>query len=155
MKPSVTLQNCQSRVGCIEKSIEPCVKRTCLSFPITGIAWGSLRRYARILRFRRSDVRSATAREPISGVWKMRRTDSTCSSRARSSNSAGHSVEQDNHPGGDSGRTFRLHLCFCAPKGGVRGSSARATSDVVVLEVKFAGVIAKLPRSPPQGRGSA
>ena len=36
------------------------------------------------------------------------------------------------------------YLCFCAPKGGVRGSSARATSDVVALEIKFAGVIAKL-----------
>jgi len=36
------------------------------------------------------------------------------------------------------------HLCFCSPKGGVRGSSARAISDVVVLEVKFAGVNAKL-----------
>lgn len=36
------------------------------------------------------------------------------------------------------------YLCFCTPKGGVRGSSARATSDAVALEVKFVGVIAKL-----------
>ena len=36
------------------------------------------------------------------------------------------------------------HLCFCSPKDGARGSSARATSDVIALKVKFAGVNAKL-----------
>ncbi len=36
------------------------------------------------------------------------------------------------------------HFCFCVPKGGIRGTSARVTSDAVVLEMKFPSVIAKL-----------
>ncbi len=36
------------------------------------------------------------------------------------------------------------HLCFCAPKGGNRGTSARVTSDARALEVKFSGVISTL-----------
>lgn len=39
------------------------------------------------------------------------------------------------------------HLCFCAPKGGIRGTSARVIADAVVLEVKFAGVISTIQAS--------
>ncbi len=38
------------------------------------------------------------------------------------------------------------HLCFCAPKGGIRGTAARVSSDAVVLEVKFSAVIKALQR---------
>ena len=78
-----------------------------------------------------------TLREPIFGVRNMRRTGSTCSSKGqvaefRGPSAANRIITRVVIPGELFG-----HLCFCSPKDGVRGSSARATSDVVALEVKL------------------